>query len=796
MTSNVAKDSVLALLRDKRRALHVGEVVQRLDLQPEDKERVLDALEDLASLGLVTELPGRRFRAKRQPPARSTPPTAPSLNGRLTMHPSGFGFVALEEGGPDVFIPPPAVGGALQGDRVQIRSRPSAKGFEGEVLKVLDRGLTRVTGILRKAAGNAWLDPDDPRMRGPMDVIGKIPASAKPGLHVVADLLRYPRYAEDRPEVEIVDVLGAPGVTQVEVAKLKLRDGVVEEFEPDVLAEARELPTRVTAQDRKGREDLRGIDLCTIDPVDARDHDDAVWGERTEDGGYRVIIAIADVSHYVRPGTALDAAALARGCSIYLPDRAIPMLPPELSSNLASLVAKKDRLCLAVDVRLGPNGGVRSYRFIEGLMRSSAGLTYEGVARALQLTDQADRQREAENRVEGLQVLLDLSRVLRNRRMRRGSLDFDLPEGRIRFDEDGEPVDVYRMKGDPGVRQAYRLIEEMMLLANEVVAQDLAGRSVPTIYRVHGTPDEQKLARFCQLAEALGHPIDPDDAQNPKLLSKFLRKLEGKPASGPLGYLLLRAMQQATYDTTNIGHFGLGSKYYLHFTSPIRRYPDLEVHRVLRKVIQGEEIDGTALRRALKLSAVESSRLERRAMNLERDVMDLYRALLMRGQIGSEFDATLSGVANHGFYSTLDAPFVDVLTPAEALGRDLEVDELGIRLSSRFSGAKWTLSDRVRVRVEEVNIERREVIASPVGEPTGGLGLPETSAADPGRTSSQPRRSRNPQDAPRKRDRFDERRSEKDQRRKKRKDNRREREDRAAKAAPSAKKGRSKWRRR
>ena len=707
-------DSILELLRKRKRALHVSELIGKLGLPKKARDSVLNVLEELAAEGLIAELPGRRFRAKR--PSSDRPSRQEAVVGRLMMHPSGFGFVTREDGRDDVFIPPTAVGAALHGDRVEILPRPSPKGWEGEILAVRERGFVRLGGVFQRSGGNAWLDPDDPRMRGPMAVRGKPPAAVEPGVHVIAEVLSYPKDSDEQAAVRIVEVLGKQGLTHVEVAKLKLRDAIAEEFDAATTREASSLPDQVTRTDRRGREDLRPFGLCTIDPVDARDHDDAVWAERTEDGGYRVLIAIADVSHYVQPGTALDRSALERGCSIYLPDRAIPMLPPELSSNLASLLPKKDRLCLAVEAEIGPGGAVKSHRFIEGIMRSQAALTYEGVARALGLSKEAPVQKEAEARRETLKVLLDLAQILRARRTRRGSLDFDLPEGRIRFDDSGEPVDVYRMKGDPGVRQAYRLVEEMMLLANEVVARDLDERGVPTIYRVHAKPDEKKLGRFCRLAEALGYPIDLDQASNPRLLSKFLRRTEGKPYAEPMRMLLLRAMKQAIYDVVNVGHFGLGAKHYLHFTSPIRRYPDLEVHRVLRRVLQDERIDRKDLRESLKMSAVEASRLERRAMTLERDVMDLYRAILMKDRIGDEFEGTISGVATHGVYVTLDAPFVDVLLPADALGRDLEVDELGIRLFTRYGGAKWTLGDRVRVRLEEAVPSRREIIALPVDE--------------------------------------------------------------------------------
>ena len=755
--TRLTKDAVLDALRERAPgSMHLAEVCVSLGLPKQEREQVFDLLEELSELGLVKQMPGRRFRLvpiKRRPrQARGEVETT----GRLTMHVSGFGFVADEGGGLDIFIPPPAVGGALHGDRVRIRARPSTRGREGEVISVLDRGVRRVGGVLRRAGGNVWIDPDDPRLRGPMAVVGTPPRAARPGLQVVADILRYPRLPDEVTEVEVVDVLGSSGITEVEVAKLKLRDGVVEEFPTDVLDEAAALPDRVRPAERKGRVDLRSFDLCTIDPADARDHDDAVWAERLADGGFRVIVAIADVSHYVRTGTAIDREALLRGTSIYLPDRAIPMLPAELSSSLASLVPRHDRLCMAVDMELGPSGGVRSHRFVEGVMRSGASLTYEGVARALGLTESVPRQREAEQRREGLQILLEISRTLRSRRMRRGSLGFELPEARVVLDDKNvEPVDVQRSKKDPGVRQAYELIEEMMLLTNEVVAAELVKRGVPTIFRVHGLPDEAKLLRFVGLADALGHRLDPEAALRPKTLSKLLGKIEGTPHARPLSYLLLRAMQQATYDTKNIGHFALAAKNYLHFTSPIRRYPDLAVHRVVRSVIHGERVDEAQSNRELSHVAYESNRLERRAVGLERDVVDLYRVVLMKSRLGEEFEGTVAGIASHGFYTTFDDPFVDALTPLESLPDDFEMDELGVRLTGRRSGAAFALGDRIRVRLEDVSIERRELVAVPVELPAPaevdaaprrkrGKGRGERGAAGPAR-GDRARRSRTQQ---------------------------------------------------
>ncbi|MCA9530585.1 MAG: VacB/RNase II family 3'-5' exoribonuclease, partial [Myxococcales bacterium] len=634
--------------------------------------------------------------------------------GRLTVHPRGFGFVAVDDGTDDVYVAEHNMGAALHGDRVEILSRPSPKGREGIVIAVLARGVGTLTGSLRRLGRDVYLEADDPRLRSPMPVEAP-PAKYDDADVFLCEITHYPQDDQERPTVRVLEALGARGTTEVEVAKIKIREGIVEEFPPDVVEEAGAFGARVSPQEKRDREDLRELDLVTIDPEDARDHDDAIFVER-KDGGYRVVVAIADVSHYVRPGTAIDREALHRGTSIYLPDRAIPMLPAELSSNLASLVPKRDRLCLGVDVTLSRHGEVQRSRYVEGVMRSGGRLTYEGVARALDLTKEGDRQPAADRRKPMLTALLELARTLRKRRLERGALDFDLPEARIHLDDARvEPLAIERSKSDPGVREAYRMVEEMMLLANEVVARDLTERGVPAIYRVHGPPDDKKLESFCELATALGHALDVDDARDPRSLTAFLRKIDGEPQAPVLRYLLLRAMQQAVYSTqAGAGHFGLAAADYLHFTSPIRRYPDVTVHRVVRKVIHGEPVDAAVLRPRLQRDAVEASHLERRAASVERDVVALYRVILMRDRIGDEFDATVSGLSESGIYATLDSPFAEVLVPVERLEDFFELDRLGVRLVGNHTGHSFALGDRIRVRLEEASVERRQLIALPV----------------------------------------------------------------------------------
>jgi ribonuclease R len=564
-------------------------------------------------------------------------------------------------------------------------------------------------------------------------------------------ITRWPESQDEAPEGRIETVLGRPGELSVEVAKILLLEGVGEPHSEAAITESEAFGLEVPETMKVGREDLRHLPLPTIDPEDARDHDDAVWVERAQVAGrpgYRVWIAIADVSTYVTPRTTLDDEAKARGCSVYLPDRAIPMLPRALSSNLCSLLPDVDRLCLCVEAELDATGQVVTSRLLRGLMRSRAKLTYGGVARALGLSAEATREPAAEEMVEGLRVALDLSRALRARRMNRGALDFELAEAKVVLDPTSrEPVDVTRRADDPGVKRAYQLIEELMLLANETVARWFEERRVPTIFRVHPPPDEQKLDRFAAMCESLGIAFDIEDTRDPKKLGDLLKSFAGHPLAAVLNSLLLRSMKQATYDVTNVGHFGLASKAYLHFTSPIRRYPDLVVHRIVHSVLSGREVRTTDEARAkLAESALASSVAERKAMEVERAVVDLYRTFLMKARLGERFEGTVTAVVGSGVFVQLDAPFVDVLVRLEDLGGDRwEVDDDALRVVAARSGDRVSLGDRMTVEITDAAILRRTVYARRIGgdsdraNPRG----PQTKRKDPKRSPKDTKRPRN-----------------------------------------------------
>ncbi|MGD8860604.1 MAG: ribonuclease R [Myxococcales bacterium] len=772
-----------ALRKRKNRALHVAEIRGRIGLSKAEHAELFRLLEQLAEEGYLTQLPGGRFRLRSGGPPRKSgaPPEAKrsgsrrgrrgaarEREGRLILNARGFGFVTTEGEDEDVFIPPARLGQAMHGDRVRVTVSRGPKGLDGRVVEIVQRAMQYLGGQLHFTPDGTWLEPDDERLRMPIRILGKLPEDARTGQGVIAQVEGFPEREGDPLKVRVIETFEPDEFVQFEIRRILLREGVSEEFPEDVQAEGDALPSSVPAADKKEREDLRGIPLLTIDPSDARDHDDAVHAVRLSDGGYRVLIAIADVSHYVPEGSALDEEALARGCTIYLPSRAIPMLPHALSSNLASLVPKRDRLTLAVEIDLTANGAVKRHRFIEGVMRSAARLSYEGVARALGLTDTGRQQPAALHFKKELEVLLEVAELQAKRRRRRGALGFELPEAKVKVDDEtGKPIDVERSRRDPGVGRAYGMIEQLMLLANEVVAADLHGRGVPTIYRVHGEPDPDRVETFCALARSLGYDLGDDVAEDPKKLARFLARVHDTPHSGTLGYLLLRAMQQATYQTENIGHFGLAAKEYLHFTSPIRRYPDLAVHRVVRRIARGQRATDDRLEGKLQHQAEQSSQRERRAMAIEREVVDLYGAYLMRNQVGEEFEGVISGIAEHGFYTTLDSPFVDVLCRTASLPADrYELDPYGVRLTGMSGGLTFALGDRVRLRIEDVSIAQRKVIAVLAEIPHGWQEGDDPRARrgrrgrSGGRSRGRDGGAREPRDRRRKRDDKDARRTE------------------------------------
>ncbi|MBX3190503.1 MAG: ribonuclease R [Labilithrix sp.] len=721
-----ARNAVMDLLASEDRAIHAQEVAERLGVGPESYQGLLRMLDDMVFDGVVIVRGGQKFKLDKKHARANT--GRERREGFLKVNPRGFGFVASPTAtGDDVYVSPEALGGAMQGDTVivEIVARGS-RGAEGQIVEVKSRGSVRVSGILRRRGKSAWVEPDDPRVRGPVvltseiDKAGPEGNSGQDGQVVVVQITRFPEGTGENPEGKLIAVLGAPGELSVETRKVLFVQGIEELHSAEAVAEAEAYGHEVPAEMLEGREDLTHVPLPTIDPEDARDHDDAVWVERTPEGGYELWVAIADVSSYVRPGTRIDDEARARGTSIYLPDRAIPMLPRALSSNLCSLLPDVVRLCLCVHAKLDAKGSIKESRLVRGYMKSAAKLTYGGVARALGMSDQPPRDPKAEAMVDGLRVANELSRILRGRRMKRGALDFDLPEAVVKLDAEGKPTSVSKRASDPGMKKAYQLIEELMIFANELVARWLLEHQLPGVYRVHLPPDPKKLDRLSAMCEMLGLELDVEETQTPKGLSELLKTFADHPLSGVLNNLLLRSMKQATYDVQNLGHFGLASEAYLHFTSPIRRYPDLVVHRIVHAALEHDKrtreksLARVGNMEKLTEAATQSSLAERRAMEVEREIVDIYRCFYMIDHIGERFEGVVTAFVGTGAFVNLDEPFVDVLVRVEDMGADYQIEDDGLMATSSRSGDAIRLGDRMLVEIADCAILRRSVYAKRV----------------------------------------------------------------------------------
>ena len=654
------------------------------------------------------------------PQTRHPAATTRILTGRIKIHPVGYGFVVPDDKSEDVHVSARNRGAAMDGDTIEIEAWPGIRGTEGRVLRVISRGRAKITGQLERAGKQIVLQPDDPRITGPVSLRGHV-ALTLVGQAVVAEITRYPDVAGGPIEAEVLKVLGDPDDPRTEVEKVLACADVSEEFPDEVARIAEGLPQEVRASERVDRADLRELPFLTIDPETARDFDDAVAVQPLPHGGTRLWVAVADVSHYVREGSPIDVEARRRGCSIYLPSRAIPMLPEPLSARLCSLVPEEDRLAMVTQIDLDKHSHVVARDFCAAVIHSRARLDYPGVAAAL-AGDTRGKRKKYEPHLPALRAMDSVARQLRALRVTRGSLDFDLPEAFVELDQDDPRLvrDIRKSRRDPGERQAYSMIEEFMLAANEAVATSFRERGEDTLWRIHDAPDRARMEQFAVLAENYGLRIDIDDARTPKGLKRVLDQLKGHAAEKPLSFQMLRSLKQATYDVVNVGHFGLASPDYLHFTSPIRRYPDLIVHRLLKSRLAGQRKPAGGFRppaeapppdrAALQKMAADSSFAERQAMEVEREVVDLYRAFFMRDRIGDVFEGTISGVMGFGFFVVLDEPFVEGLVRLEALSDDYYIfDEVASRLVGRRSGRGFGLGDTVKVVVQSVSVVRRKI---------------------------------------------------------------------------------------
>ncbi|HEY3452801.1 MAG TPA: ribonuclease R, partial [Myxococcales bacterium] len=650
------------------------------------------------------------FEESREPPligSRAGRAGGRFLIGILRKKAEGYGFVEPLVGrGNGVYLAAEEARRALDGDLVKVEVVEGFRGKPaGRFIDVVERRRTRFVGVVAKMGRQQVALPVDAALGQAIPI--EPTQVAKESELVKVRIVTGP--SRRGPATgEVMSVLGKPGDPLGEVLETAFKHGFADDFAHDVDAESRKIPEAIPEAEIRRRRDLRSLRLITIDGEDARDFDDAVYVERSRKG-WRLVVAIADVAHFVRPGTHLDFEALRRGTSVYFPSFALPMLPERLSNGVCSLKPEQERLCLVADMAFEADaqGGVKCVEtdLYEGVMKSVARCTYTEVAEVLggEVVPHREFLRP------DLTLMEELARRMIVTRAERGSIDFDLPETKVILDEQHRPVRLEKRERNI----AHRLIEEFMLSANEAVARHFSARALPTVYRVHAEPDEDKLADFLVLARAHGFAIEPGEEITGQKLNALLKKIAGSPEQRTLNYLLLRAMMQAIYSSENIGHFGLASPHYLHFTSPIRRYPDLMVHRLLKdhwaqgmRSLTDEETE--KLEDRLDGVAARSSERERAAMQSEREVDSYFAALFLKSHVGEEFDGVVCAVTEFGLFVELKGVFVEGLIKAETIGPNAQLDEVHHRLV--FSrGPSFSLGTEVRIRVSNVSLARRQI---------------------------------------------------------------------------------------
>ena len=661
--------------------------------------------------------------------------------GRVEGHRDGHGFLRRDDDETPVYLAPAEMRSVLHGDRVRVRIvRHDRKGrAEGRVLDILERPRRPIIGRLLLEAGAWVVAPEDRRYGQDILVPRGGTGSAEAGQVVVVELTEAPSL-HSQPVGRVVEVLGEvddPGI-EIDIAVRKF--GVPHAFSEAAVARARELPEVVRAVDRRGRVDLRDVPLVTIDGEDARDFDDAVYCEPHVQGrgklarrGWRLVVAIADVSHYVRPGEALDADAYGRATSVYFPRRVIPMLPEKLSNGLCSLNPEVDRLCLACDMVVDEAGEIQAYQFFQAVMRSHARLTYTEVAAILANTRGPQAQQRG-GLVEHLVHLHEVYRALLKRREGRGAVDFETTETQIVCDEFGRIERIVpRMRTD-----AHRLIEEAMLAANECAADFISQARHPALYRVHEGPTPEKRVALQDYLRALGLGLQLGEEPSPRDFQAIAAATQDRPDAAQIHQMLLRSMQQALYSPVNAGHFGLAYPAYTHFTSPIRRYPDLLVHRVIKAILAGksyalalpeadapQSLRGGAVRKRPALSRQEgsleslavweaagahTSGCERRADEASRDVEAWLKCRYMREHLGEEYAGTVNAVAGFGLFVGLDTLHVEGLVHITELGGEYwRFDEVRQELRGERSGMRYGVGSRVQVQVSRVDLDARKI---------------------------------------------------------------------------------------
>ncbi|WP_294188600.1 ribonuclease R [uncultured Clostridium sp.] len=695
------KETLLSFMREEAyRPMDIQELVSVFDINPDEYKSFKKVLKTMEKEGLIIRTKKDKF---------GVPERLGLISGKLEVHSKGYGFLIPEnEGEKDVFIPSSSMNGAMNGDKVLVQiTREDIKGKkrEGEVREVLSRANNKIIGVYEDSRNFGFVVPEDSRLNQDIFISKKDRNGANEGDLVICEIVKW---ADKRrsPEGVIKEVLGKKGDKGLDILTIIKKYGLPEEFPDKVLNYAKNIEEEIPEKEYARRTDFRNLRMVTIDGEDAKDLDDAVSIERLDNGKFRLGVHIADVSHYVKEKNPLDREALKRGTSVYLIDRVIPMLPKKLSNGICSLNPKVDRLALSCFMIIDNKGKVIQHEIEETVIKTSERMTYTDVTKILENNDE-ELIKRYDYLVDDFRAMEELCNILREKRMRRGAIDFNFEESKIILNDLGKPVDIKPY--DRAI--ANRIIEEFMLVCNETIAEHMYWTNLPFVYRIHEDPDEEKLEKFKEFVYNLGYVVRWGQEAHPRALQDILDKVKGKKEETVVSTLLLRSMMQAKYSPECVGHFGLAAKYYCHFTSPIRRYPDLQIHRIIKEQLNGkiDEKRIAKLSNIVEIASKQSSEMERLAQEAEREVDDLKKAEYMQERIGEEFSAIISSVTSFGLFAELPNT-IEGLIHITALDDDYYIyDEAHLCLIGERTKKVYRLGDEVKVRCSRVDIDNREV---------------------------------------------------------------------------------------
>lgn len=690
------RNTLLDHLRDQGQPRSVESVAASFDLKDAlSRDRLLEQLLKMAKAGQVLRNRRGDFCLVEK---------LHLISGAVRGHPDGFGFVMPDDGSERIHLSPREMRSLIDGDRVaaRIEGRDRRDRPYGRVVEILERGTEEIAGQFIRERGIGLVIPDNPKISHRILIPKGEAGNAKPGQIVVVRILDYPNQSE-QPTGTVVQVIGNPGQSGIATDIAIHAHGIPTRWPPEVTADAETFGRSVPTAAKQNRVDLREMDLVTIDGQDARDFDDAVYCEASG-GGWRLVVAIADVAHYVEAGSALDQEAVKRGTSVYFPDRVVPMLPENLSNGLCSLNPKVDRLCMVCDMRVGADGKVARSKFYEGVLRSSARLTYGQVGAFLDGGNDTNIVQPVQTVLRNLHALFA---AFAQNRQKRGAIELDLPQTRIRLDDEGAVLDIVTVPRN----DAHRLIEECMIAANVQAAKFLRHHKVAGLYRIHDRPDPDKFAELREFLVGLGLKVPHPDHVQPRDFNRLTRQVRDRPDSSAISMAMLRSLPQAKYTPQNAGHFGLALDAYAHFTSPIRRYPDLLVHRAIRHIVRGGK-PGKYIYSAGQMERLGAglSAHERRAEDATREVEALLKCQFMEDKIGQQFSGVITGVTNFGVFVQLSDFAVDGLVHVSSLDNDYyQFDAAALQLVGERSGKIYRIGDTLEVTVHKVDLETRRI---------------------------------------------------------------------------------------